>query len=286
MPKSMKYMELNYREISCQKAVSGADFSRGNQDYFFSVSYPTTWIPSASYFRMSLSITDTTANAPPNNASHFAFAENAANNMYNNVYVRLAGQDISSIINFAPQASILKQRYSTSGSVLDKVKKSVMMIDPSFYNRQKLLSSDAAIVPETDSQGLILRKRAQDILFQPPVAIFDYDEELPSGEYRISMNPNTDVLAALQADPLNASNAASVTVTDVKLYIATVTLTEPVPRLNFQFKLGEINIQAKPIVAGSNTLDFQVPASTYALAWFVQQTDAGTSNAKFQTKFL
>jgi len=79
MPKSMKYMELNYREISCQKAVSGADFTRGNQDYFFSVSYPTTWIPSASYFRMSLSITDATANAPPNNASNFAFAENAAN---------------------------------------------------------------------------------------------------------------------------------------------------------------------------------------------------------------
>jgi len=93
------------------------------------------------------------------------------------------------------------------------------------------------------------------------------------------MNPNTDLLALLQGSPTAVAHTASVTVTDVKLYIATVTVTEPIPRLNFQFKLGEINIQAKQIVAGSNTLDFQVPASTYALAWFVQQTE-------FRTKLL
>ncbi len=56
MPRSMKYMELNYREVSCQKTVSGDDFTRGNQDYMFSVSHPTTWIPSASYFRLSASV--------------------------------------------------------------------------------------------------------------------------------------------------------------------------------------------------------------------------------------
>ena len=115
MPKSMKYMELNYREVSCQKSVSGADFARGNQDYIFSVSYPTTWIPSASYFRMSVSVADTDGGlpgVPPVDASNFAFAENAANNLYNNVYVRLAGQDISSIINFH-----LKLRCSNTDTV-------------------------------------------------------------------------------------------------------------------------------------------------------------------------
>ena len=121
-------------------------------------------------------------------------------------------------------------------------------------------------------------------MFQPPVAIFDYDEEMPSGEYKISMNPNTDLLALLQGSPTAVAHTAAVTITDVKLYIATVTVTEPIPRLDFRFKLGEINIQAKQIIVGTNTLDFQVPASTKALAWFVQQTNAGTSNGNIPNK--
>lgn len=278
-----KYMELNYREISCQKSVVGADFVRGNQDYSFSVAYPTSWIPSCSYFRQTLQYEDLQNGAGGNlpiDVSDFAPSENTPNNMYNNVYCRLAGQEISSIVNFAPQASILKHRYSTSGAVLDKVKKSVSMIDSSYFNRRRTIDTELAtaalrLLPNTDSLGLNLKKNIQDILFQPPIAVFDYNGDMPSGDYRISLNPSAELLFAAQGGA--AARNCRVTVLDVKLYICTVTVTEPIPRDRFNFRFGEIQVNSKPLTQ-NQTYEFQVPSSTYALAWWVQQDTAGVPN--------
>lgn len=293
MSRSSKYMELNYREVSCQKAVSGSDFVRGNQDYYFSVAYPTTWIPACTFFKMDLTIVLHGTQNIPTPADNVALSENAANNLYNNVYLRLSGQEISSIINFSPQASILKHRYGTSGACLRSVKASAEALGCNFFNRQMEISN-GAVFPLVNTpyafikgENLQLTKNNQSILFQPPIAIFDYNDGMPSGEYRFSLNPQTDLLMAAQSipqrgtagDALQSGSAVDITINDVKLYVCTATVTESIPRDRFNFKLGEILIQSKPFASGSTTYDFQVPASTYALAWFLQQTDAGTSNA-------
>jgi hypothetical protein len=212
MSRSSKYMELNYREVSCQKAVSGADFVRGNQDYYFSVAYPTTWIPACTFFKMDLTIT--TGGNVPVAANNISLAENAANNLYNNVYLRLSGQEISSIINFSPQASILKHRYGTSGATLKSIKASVESMDNNYYRRQNSIISNITgggspaanvALPLLTGENLALAKNQQSIMFQPPIAIFDYNDGMPSGEYRFSLNPQTDLLMALQSDPNRAN---------------------------------------------------------------------------------
>ena len=117
--------ELIYREISCQKSVIGADFDRGNQDYNFSMGNPTCRIPSKSYFRVTLklSATDDTlgAGVQPKVSNQLAFADNVAACLYNNAYFKAGGQDVSSIVNYIPQASALLHRTSKSRAWLNSI---------------------------------------------------------------------------------------------------------------------------------------------------------------------
>jgi len=87
---------------SCQKAVNGTNFSQGNQDYNFSIGNPTAWLPSKSYFRVTMSLRalgrSTTGvqqiPAQPTTQDQLAFADGAIACLYNNVYFRAGGQDV------------------------------------------------------------------------------------------------------------------------------------------------------------------------------------------------
>ena len=99
--------ELIYREISCQKSVDGSNFSQGVQDYNFSTGAPTGWIPSRSYFRIEMTLDGAGIPAPgsglgsqPTVRQQLAFADSACGNLYDNVYFKGAGQDISTAINY------------------------------------------------------------------------------------------------------------------------------------------------------------------------------------------
>jgi len=133
--------ELVYREISCQKAVSGSDFARGVQDYNWSVGAPSAWIPSKSYFRATLKITEGAAGTTqPNYQDQLAFADNACSALFNNVYMRAGGQDISSIVNYVPQASSAKMRLQKSGAWLDTVGKT-HLLEPDLQKRVNQVST-------------------------------------------------------------------------------------------------------------------------------------------------
>ena len=128
--------ELIYREISCQKSVIGADFERGNQDYNFSMGAPTAWIPSKSYFRITLKLSSTSDAAGTGNqptiSNQLAFADNVAACLYNNAYFKAGGQDVSSIVNYIPQASALLHRTSKSQAWLNSIGKSAYMLNADF----------------------------------------------------------------------------------------------------------------------------------------------------------
>jgi|GEM_PF-3063219 len=298
MSNNLKFMEMNYREVSCQKAVNATNFSQGLQDFNWSVGYPVSWIPSCTYMRMTVQVNRDAAggNAAPQADTvtpaddHFALAENCANNLYNNVYLRAGQQDISSIINYSAQASMLKHRITKPGALLTTVGKSVYMLDADFRDRQLIISQlDAQGSPQVRGYN----RNVIDIIFQPgALGIWDYNNVMPSGDYRLSLNPATQMLFAIQGDPTLSGynggtvpitfgrpptpNAAFISVLDVKLYLCTVRVTESISeQVTFNSNLPEYFVAQKPLQSGSNTYDYTVPSSTYMLGFFIQSGTAG-----------
>lgn len=288
MSNNLKFMEMNYREIACQKAVSGASFTQGLQDFNWSVGYPTSWIPAPTYMRLTVQLNSDAADPPvvqPVIGDRFAFAENAANCLYNNVYLRAGQQDISSIINYSPQASMLKHRITKPGALLTYVGKSVYMLNADFSDRQQLIVANALLA---NPQVRGYNRNVIDIIFQPgALGIWDYNNVMPSGDYRLSLNPTTQLLNAVQADPTYLSGqppvnpapalAAYLKVVDVKMYLCTVRVTEAISQqLTFNSNLPEYFVSQKPFgTASSGTFDFTVPSSTIMLAFFLQSGNAG-----------
>ena len=113
-------MELVYRQVTCQKAVNGDNFSQGVQDFNFSIGGKTAWIPNRTYFRIGMTLKGL-GDTAPKFSDQVAFADSVCGNLYNNVYFRAGGQDVSSIVNYVPQAQAIKNRLDKSGSWLKSI---------------------------------------------------------------------------------------------------------------------------------------------------------------------
>ena len=133
--------ELQYREISAQKAVNDVNFSQGVMDFNFSTGAPTGWIPSKSYFRIEMKLNGAGGNQPTI-SQQLAFADSACANLFDNVYFKGAGQDISSAVNYVAQSAALKNRLQKSGAWLQSVGKSAYMLNADFQERVAAISSD------------------------------------------------------------------------------------------------------------------------------------------------
>ena len=132
--------ELQLNEISCMKAVSGDSFVKGLQEYIFSIGRPNAWSAKDSYFQFKLKIT-ANGNKPNYFNDKIAMSENVCANLYNNCYFRAGGQDVSSIVSYVPQASQIKMRLQTSLAHQQSMGKGAMMLEPSFSERSKMVSS-------------------------------------------------------------------------------------------------------------------------------------------------
>ena len=133
-------MNGELREINCQKANTGDNFPQGVQDYNFSVGGASLWLPKKSYFKATMRITYNGAQAV--NQEQVAFADNVIGNLFDNIYFRGGGQDISSIVSYAPQASILRQRLTKSGAWLNSMGKDVFALDSNFNSRVNKVTVD------------------------------------------------------------------------------------------------------------------------------------------------
>ena len=145
-------MDQQFREINCQKANTGKDFGQGVQDYNFNVGGATLWHPSKSYFKVKMKVsvgTQGTGSGPPEIFDNqIALADSVVGNLFDNVYFRGGGQDISSIVSFAPQASALRQRLTKSGAWLNSMGKDVYALDASYTNRVNAISYDTDPIAE------------------------------------------------------------------------------------------------------------------------------------------
>lgn len=112
-------------------------------------------------------------------------------------------------------------------------------------------------------------------IWQPPVGIFDYDEELGSGSFRIQLNPNSNyTLNAVETkNPLFATASPyRLVIEDVRFYAYIE--KKSIPDSCRDLFLNELSIQSKPY---STNLQFSVPPSTHSISVFVQGAAAGSS---------
>ena len=169
-------LELNWREVTCKRSVQGDNFSRGIQDYDFSVSGKNAFIPSLSYFVIDAVLTVRPTYQPifkddislvgtpeeavaaqvpipalttkefffrrPANADAIALADHFGSTLYNNAFFRAGNSDISLITQYIPQAGVLKSRLDKSGAWSHNIGRIVTQDDPDFNRRRQYISID------------------------------------------------------------------------------------------------------------------------------------------------
>jgi len=208
-------MELQCNEVSCIKNETGDNFASGLQDYVFSIGKPNSLIMSASYFRIKLTLT--VNNRAPLVSDGIALAENCCANMFNQVIFKAGGQDISSMMQHAPQGAQCRQRLNTSSSWGDSVGKSAFMLEPDFRERQKYTSlkpvtvgmGDAATTVAIAANGVTTSAGTAATVFNDPVGLLEAGDVLIVGGVDYNILSITDATHVVVDNPTGAIIAAT-----------------------------------------------------------------------------
>ena len=146
-----------YTEISCSRAINGELFSQGIMDFPFSISSPSSFVPSKSFFRISLQLNRGTTSAPII-SDQIAYADNCAGNLFTTASFRFGGVEVSKTTSYAQQASILKTRAGSTHAYLKTIGKDCAMLESSFSKRIQQVSSDYAIGSRINESKNIMYK--------------------------------------------------------------------------------------------------------------------------------
>ena len=364
---STRFSEGAFSEITAQRAVSGSNFQSGVIDYNFSIGSPNVFVPSESYFVIDATLTY--EGKQPHIEDQIALANDFGSCLFNNAFIRIGGQDVSSCVNFLPQSSIVKHRLTKTGAWLKTVGKSAYMLEANFDERVKMTALDGdsdftttqsmridsgvgvptiavgsgvaglttltgvntvftQLDPSTDyivingvsfkiktvldntsleayenpkqygvvmpatsnftAYRQIVKNRTLGnnrvfIVWRPPVGFFDLAEPMASGDYRFSLNPESNYkLAGVESNVSRSVGTGigqfDLTINDVKLYIATYKYLLPQAITNIGLR--EVLVQSKSLSGGTEQFQFTVPPSATGIGFFIQANSAG-SNTKY-----
>jgi hypothetical protein len=141
----MAYLESNYQVV--QPQGSKDNYGGSVVTYNFSVSNPTVWVPSKSFFRCQITLL---ANADrPTVARCLALAEGAVGNSIQNASFEAGGVTVSRISTAASQIGALKTRRGSSRAWLNSVGASATGWGGTFSERL------AAVAGDTKQLGLL-----------------------------------------------------------------------------------------------------------------------------------
>jgi len=175
----IKMTENNYFEVPCQRNVSGANFSQGVQDYTFSIGAPNCWTPSKSFFRVEMTLTAAVNAGPPAIAAGTplvpslmtAYADNAVGNLFDNTYMRAGQQDISSVVQYAAQASALDVRLNNTLPWLQSMGSSTAVNQASFMKRLNQVASNPGSANNAGPQLTRINTYGNREIYRPTFAI-------------------------------------------------------------------------------------------------------------------
>jgi hypothetical protein len=217
-----KYLEMNWREITCQRTVGDAEgvansavFSNGIQDFLFSVSGSTNaFIPALSYFCIDVELQKIDAVAPggvraPTLADDITLSNCVGDALYNNVAFRMGGQDVSNSQAFIPQQGALKRRVDQSGAWLYNVGRNASWIDSDFTRRLNVIAANGVY----HQDGLVDTNAITPIQINPATT-FQLNALVAVNDYTVS-----GTLTISVALPATVKIGDYVTLPDISLYV-------------------------------------------------------------------
>lgn len=262
-------LERNYVQIPCTRDVANDNFTRGVQDYNISVGGAYSFVPSASYFRITTKLTKGDGSDHVGGDT-FTLANDVCGNLYNNAYFRAGGSDVSSMVNYCPQGHMLKQRLTKPRAWTASVGKDAFGL----YTAPQDPGNPSS-VPERKANSKEWNTR--DFMYVPALGLFDVEGGLGAGQYRISMNPNSGYERACVEGgaPGTTANAGDYRfrVLDVQFF-ACIEKNDKAATGTETLYMTEMAIQSKTY---SNQLDFTLPPSTKAITVFAQNQGAGST---------
>ena len=112
MPSNNDYIDLNYEEISPQRAINGDSFTQGLCDWRFSISPSSggAWIPSMSYFLIEYTFSNNGGTDAPVSSSKMTLGCDWAANLFTASSFKVAQYEICNVNSFHAQAHCLKKR--------------------------------------------------------------------------------------------------------------------------------------------------------------------------------
>ena len=213
--------EFVYREIMPSRNINGENFAQGIVDFNFQTGNPTAWIPSKSYFRISMEIRGDEGKAQPLSTENIAFADNPVSCLFNNCYFRAGGQDVSSIVNYVPQASQAKMRLQKTGAWLSSIGKDAYMLESSYAKRISSVSTTPLVDDDYEKVHLF-----DDTKVVCTVAI-----AITTGAVTASANSGIGT-RGLKVGDLIFANGFVGTITTAPLVDGTGMIVQPFPNVN------------------------------------------------------
>jgi roadblock/LC7 domain-containing protein len=140
--------KMEYGQVTATRDVTGKNFSNGTINFKFSNSGVRRWIPSKSYMRVRLQLTNGT-DAPIDTAFGAAPNMGLCSNMFQSAEFRLNDKVVSRVGDFISQVDALDTRLSKSRSWLKSVGESTNWWSESQALRLAEVASDGKVVTDT-----------------------------------------------------------------------------------------------------------------------------------------
>jgi hypothetical protein len=282
-------MQRVWRQSTAKRSVAGPQFTQGVIDFDFSVGSNTVFIASKSYFRIATKLVDAAdGTTPPPSTADVAYANFCPGNMFDNSFFYAGGQNVSSCINYGPQAHALAYRLRKSGAWMNSIGKDAYGICADFTTRSRMVRPETAEEKAESALGQTPSRDPDDtsiryFMYQPPIGIMEHSKPMGAGSYRFQFNPASNFAKACLEQAANSADY-QVQVTGMELYICEEKL-DVSPSGSDVLHLLEHQVQSKKL-SESGSLDFTVPPSTKAITVFVQSGLTGTNTQYPPSKFV
>ena len=169
MPTNNDYIDLQFEEVSPQRAIDNASFTQGLCDWRFSISPSSggAWIPSMSYFLIEYTFSNAAGDNAPLSADKMTLGCDWAANLFTASSFKVAQYEICNVNSFHAQTHCLKKRmgyvhedfaglaYSRDGYDSDFSRRLAKTSADGMYHKDGLVDVSNANAPITSTNPTI-----------------------------------------------------------------------------------------------------------------------------------
>jgi hypothetical protein len=280
--------DSKYHRVAPYPNVIPERFGNDTLSFEFKTSGTRWWVPSKSYVRVRVTMTDPTGTQLDND-DNLGLAPGAGACLFQGAELLMNGSVVSRISDNLPIIYAEHIRTSKSKSWLATVAKSSNAWTADIGEQKNFISSNHT------SGSVSNGKTSVELVFQPPLSIFKIDHALPAGNFELRLIPQSGGRHRTSAvEYMTKTGAPKVPDTHYKFEVNEVHLFnhyvegDRMDNASFYLDLEETGVHVRNLKAesGEQTEVFTVKPSTYAITTLLQNS-ASTTNTQFPpTKFI